>query len=113
MAGQAQSVGTGERRPGVPLLAAVILLFLYAWPRLVVGAFGVDSPWTSHLYKYGFGAVFFFIGVYLVLRTGACDLRRYHDRGGFRLTLFGFFWFTVLHALWILAALAVPFKGGQ
>jgi len=91
--------------------AAGILLFTLAWPRLLTGVFGVDSPWTSHLYKYGFGAVFFFTGVFIVLKAGACNRKRYQDRFWFRFLIFGFFWYLILHTLWIVAALTIPFMG--
>jgi len=95
----------------VMLSAAVILVIVYALPRVLVATFGVDSPWTSYFYKYGFGAIFFFIGVFLTLKSGACDLKRGHDRFWFRFLIIGFFWYLGMHGLWILASLHIPFLG--
>jgi len=108
---ETKPVKEAGRRHYVMVMAAVILLFVFTWPRLLVGVFGVDSPWTSHLYKYGFGAVFFFTGVFIVLKGGACNRERYQDRFWFRFLIIGFFWYLLLHALWITASLTIPFLG--
>lgn len=95
----------------VMLTAAVILVVVYALPRVLVATFGVDSPWTSYFYKYGFGAIFFFVGVFIVLKGGACNLKRGHDRFWFRFLILGFFWYLAMHGLWIVASLTIPFLG--
>ena len=91
----------------VPLLA-----FIYAFPRLLISTFGLESPWTNYFYMYGFGAVFFGFGVALILKTGACQFKRGRDSHWFKILISGFVFFASLHAFWILLALNVPVKGG-
>ena len=96
----------------VLVTALLVVLAIFVWPRLLVDVFGVDSPWTSYLYKYGFGAIFFFIGVFLTLKSGACNLKRGQDRFWFRFLILGFFWYLAMHGLWIVNALVFPLRGG-
>jgi len=110
---ETKAVKAGGGKNYVPIITAIILVFIFAWPRLLVGVFGIDSPWTSHLYKYGFGAVFFFTGVFIVLKNGACNLKRYQDRLWFRYLIIGFFWYLILHALWITASITTQFLGDK
>jgi hypothetical protein len=95
----------------VIMMAAFVLAITWLIPRFLVGWFGLESPWTSYLYKYLLGTVFFFVGVFLVLKGGACNLKRPQDRYWFRFLILGLFWYISLHGLWILGALSVPFKG--
>jgi hypothetical protein len=92
-------------------VTAILLIFIYSYPRLIISWLGKDNPWTSYLYLYGFGAAFFMMGIFIILRTGACRLDRGHDKLWFVVLLLGFLFFSVIHALWIVAALNIPYLG--
>lgn len=93
------------------LRIAVALLVIYAYPRLVVAWLGTDSPWTSYLYMYGLGFGFFSIGIWLILKSGACVFGRGRDTFWFGVLIGGFIFFAGLHAAWIVAAQQIPFLG--
>ncbi|MEX0325662.1 MAG: hypothetical protein AB3N33_06200 [Puniceicoccaceae bacterium] len=92
-------------------VTAVLLIYIYAYPRLIISWLGTDNPWTSYLYLYGFGAGFFMMGIFIILRTGACQLDRGHDKIWFWVLMLGFIFFAVVHALWIVASLNIPYLG--
>jgi hypothetical protein len=95
----------------VGITALVILFVVYFYPRFLVRTLGPADPWTSYLYQYGMGLMVFLVGLALILRTGACQLGRGRDGFWFKVLLGGFVFFAALHALWILAALHIPFLG--
>lgn len=107
----AEKVVEKSRAHVVVVVATLVLIFSYAFPRILVAVFGVESPWTAYLYKYGFGGVFFFIGVYIILRNKSCILGRGRDTLWFKWLILGFIAYAAVHALWILAALHLPFYG--
>jgi len=94
-----------------PLVAAGLLMIIYALPRLLVRWLGESDPWASYFYQYGFGLIFFLIGILLIRLSGACRPGRGRDRLWFRVLLGGFVFYAAGHALWIWAALRVPFLG--
>jgi hypothetical protein len=57
------------------------------------------------------GLIFFLIGLWVILKSGACRPGRGHDRFWLGVLIGGFIFFALLHAVWILAALHVPFLG--
>jgi len=87
------------------------LAFIYAFPRILVNRLGEANPWTSYLYLYGFGLWFFLIGIWLIRTSGACRPGRGRDGFWFGVLIGGFVFFALLHAVWIIAALNIPFKG--
>ena len=95
------------------VIALVLLAFIYAYPRLIIAWLGEGNPWTSYLYLYGFGLVFFLMGIYLIFHYGSCQLVRGHDTFWFGILIGGFVFFASLHAVWILASLHIPYLGGQ
>ena len=92
-------------------VTVILLLFIYFYPRLIISWLGVDNPWTSYLYLYGFGGGFFMMGIFIILRTGSCQLGRGHDSLWFWILLLGFLFFATVHALWIVASLNIPYLG--
>jgi hypothetical protein len=98
-------IGTG--------ITVVLLAFIYTYPRLIIAWLGEGSPWTSYLYLYGFGLVFFLMGIYIILRSGACRLGRGRDSFWFGVLFAGFVFFAAMHAAWIVAAQKIPYLGGQ
>jgi len=89
-----------------------VLIFTYFFPRVLIAALGASDPWTSYLYQYGFGAITFGIGIFLILKTGSCKLGRGNDTFWFKWIIVGFFLFAITHLVWILLALYIPVKGG-
>ena len=94
-------------------LTAVLLAVIYSYPRWIISKLGESSPWTSYLYQYGFGLVFFLMGIYLILKSGACKLGRGRDSFWLKVLFGGFIFFASAHALWIMASLNIPYLGGQ
>jgi hypothetical protein len=101
-----------RNRKLIPVVAAVILYTVYAYPRYLIGSLGLDNPWTPYGYLYGFGLLFFLLGLWLIRAAGACRPGRGHDRFWFGVLIGGFVFFASLHAVWILAALHLPYRGG-
>lgn len=96
----------------VSLAVLFCLAFFFFFPRVLVQKLGLDSPWVSYLYLYGNGLVVFLIGLWVILRSGACKLGRGRDTFWFLVLLGGYVFFAVMHAAWTLAALRIPFRGG-
>ena len=89
----------------------LVLVIIYFYPRLLVKLLGEANPWTSYLYQYGLGLIVFLIGIWMIISTKACQLGRGHDTFWFRVLLGGFVFFALVHAIWILAALKIPYLG--
>lgn len=103
-------------RPIKKIVTAVVVIvallaMVYIYPRFLVSRLGEASPWTSYLYQYGFGLVVFLIGIILILRSGACRFGRGHDTFWFGVLIVGFLVFSIGHAVWIWAALSMPYLG--
>lgn len=63
-----------------------------------------DRVWLPYLYLYGVGGILFLGGLYLVLRSGALDLKRPSHRRWLGVLVFGLFWYMGLHLAGTLAA---------
>lgn len=61
--------------------------------------------WLTYLYQYGLGGVVFLLGLFLIVKSRACDLSRRNERIWFLFLIVGFLWYAGLHLLWTLAAL--------
>jgi hypothetical protein len=61
--------------------------------------------WLPYIYLYGLGGIFFISGMLLVKKAGAIDLTKKRHRYWYKVLIFGFFYFMILHAVWILAAM--------
>ena len=95
----------------IPILAVIILAFIFVFPRIILSNFDPGNPWACYLYQYGFGLVTFLVGLLLVMKTGSLKLGRGRDTFWFIWIVGGFFLFAGGHALWILIALNTPVKG--
>ncbi len=93
------------------VVVTLLLLCTYYYPRLLIARLGEANPWTSYLYQYGFGLIVFVVGLWVILKTGACKLGRGRDSLWFGVLLAGFAMFSTLHALWIVAAQNLPYLG--
>lgn len=61
--------------------------------------------WLPYIYLYGIGGLFFVTGMILVKKAGGYNPLRKRHRFWWKVTIAGFFYFMVLHFIWILAAL--------
>ena len=92
-------------------ILSLFLIFAFCFPRLLIENLGETNPWTSYFYHYGFGLLYTGSGLWLAVKTKACDFLRSGDRLWFGLIIMGFFYFACLHAFWIHKALSLPIKG--
>ena len=102
-----------SRKLEIILIIAGVLAFVFFFPRLIIRWLGETSPWTPYLYLYGLGLVTFLIGLRVILRARSLQFGRGRDSAWFVVLLFGYAFFALLHAAWILASLYLPFKGGS
>ncbi|KUG26664.1 hypothetical protein ASZ90_003507 [hydrocarbon metagenome] len=63
------------------------------------------NVWLPYIYLYGVGGFFFIIGMWIVKKAGGYNPARKRHRYWWRITIAGFFYFMVLHLVWILIAL--------
>jgi len=96
----------------IPVLILFSLLFTYFYPRFLIAELGESNPWTSYLYLYGFGSLFFGVGLLLITKSGACVFGRGQDSKWFTVLCTGFVFLMSLHAIWIYLALSIPVNSG-
>lgn len=89
-----------------------LAVFIFIFPRVLISWLGEENPWTNYLYLYVFGLIYFGSGMVLIRKTGACKKGRGRDDFWWKVLIAGFCFFASLHAIWIVMALSVPFKGG-
>ena len=95
----------------IGVLIPVIAAFVYFYPRLLIELLGKENPWTSYLYKYTFGLIFFSLGILMVIRTGACKPGRGRDSLWLSILIGGFIFFASFHGIWVFMSLYWPVKG--
>ncbi|MEE9166102.1 MAG: hypothetical protein V3U24_01350 [Candidatus Neomarinimicrobiota bacterium] len=64
-----------------------------------------SRTWLPYIYLYGVGGIFFLVGLWIILRYRSLNLQLKRDRSWFRVLLFGFVWYAMIHAVVIWAAL--------
>lgn len=64
-----------------------------------------SRTWLPYIYLYAVGGIFFLTGLILVMRHRSLNIKFRKDRWWFRILLFGFGWYALIHAAIILAAL--------
>ena len=64
-----------------------------------------ENTWLPFIYLYGVGGIFFLTGMLLIRKTGAVDFSKKLHRYWYKVMIFGFVYFVLLHTLLILAAL--------
>lgn len=94
----------------IGILIPVVLNIVYFYPRFLIGWLGKENPWTSYLYQYTFGLVFFSLGILLILRTRACVIGRGRDSLWLSIIIGGFIFFASFHALWVYMSLYWPVR---
>ena len=65
----------------------------------------ITHTWIPFLYLYGVGGIFFLIGMILIRRSKAIDLKKKRHRFWYRVMIFGFFYFVAFHAITTLIGL--------
>jgi len=63
------------------------------------------NSWLPFIYLYGVGGVFFFSGLYIIVKSGSLNLQKKHHLWWIRVLVAGFFFFLFIHAALIIAAL--------
>jgi hypothetical protein len=63
------------------------------------------DSWMPFIYLYVVGGLFFFSGMYIIKISGAIDLTRKRHRFWYKVLFFGYFYFVLMHAILIIAAL--------
>jgi hypothetical protein len=64
-----------------------------------------SHTWLPFIYLYAAGGIFFFAGMIVIRKAKGIDMRLKRDRKWWRILLFGYFYFMLIHALLIVAAL--------
>ncbi|MCK5331534.1 MAG: hypothetical protein KAK01_09000 [Candidatus Marinimicrobia bacterium] len=65
----------------------------------------IQHTWLPYLYLYLVGGAFFLLGMIIIRKSGAINLKLKKHRFWNRVLIFGFFWFVVMHAILTHAAL--------
>ncbi len=65
------------------------------------------NVWGTYLYQFIVGGIFFALALFIVVKTGAADLRLKKERQWFMWLIIGFIGLAVFFAGWILLALNV------
>jgi hypothetical protein len=63
------------------------------------------DTWLPYIYLYVVGGIFFLFGMWIIKRSGAIDLTIKRHRYWYRVMIFGYFYFVLMHFIWIIAAL--------
>jgi hypothetical protein len=63
------------------------------------------DSWLPFIYLYVGGGIFFVAGMIMIRKTKALDMQLKRHRFWWRIMIFGFFYFLIMHALLIIAAL--------
>lgn len=90
------------------MACGLILAFVFFLPRVLADSLGAESPWTSFIYMYALGGIFFMIGNWIAMSTGAVKWHRKSDRFWFLSVILGFGFFFSLHGFWIFYAINSP-----
>ncbi|MCJ7552274.1 MAG: hypothetical protein MUO34_00190 [Ignavibacteriaceae bacterium] len=64
-----------------------------------------ENTWLPFLYLYGVGGFCFLVGMIIVRKSGALNMNSKRHKRWFRILIFGYFYFVVIHATLIIAAL--------
>ncbi len=64
-----------------------------------------SHSWLPFLYLYVGGGIFFIIGIIITIKAGSMDLKKKKHRYWFKVLIFGFFWFMIIHFILTYAAL--------
>jgi len=63
------------------------------------------NTWLPFIYLYVGGGIFFLMGLIIIRKSKALDMRQKRHRFWWKALIFGYFYFMALHAFLIIAAL--------
>ena len=63
------------------------------------------DTWLPYIYLYVAGGIFFLVGLIIIRKSGALDMKNKKHRFWYKVIIFGFIYFAVMHALLTVAAL--------
>lgn len=86
----------------------LLSVVVFSLPRVLLHYLGENNPWTSFIYIYVLGGIFFSIGLRITLSQHALKLNLKADRIWFRGVILGYIFFLSLHGAWIYFALHGP-----
>lgn len=61
--------------------------------------------WLPFIYLYGVGGIFFLVGMIIIKKSGAVNLKIKRHRYWYKVLILGFFYFAALHAFFTILAL--------
>ena len=64
-----------------------------------------DRTWLPYIYLYGAGGILFLIGIFIILRNNAINLKFHKHRKWMFILFGGFVWYALIHAIFILLGL--------
>jgi hypothetical protein len=67
-----------------------------------------DRTWLPYIYLYGVGGILFLVGIIIILRYKAINLKFRRHRKWMFVLISGFIWYALIHAVLILIG-----QGGQ
>ena len=106
----ARGIELMQRIP-LPIIIVCVLAFVFVFPRLLLSRWGPNDPWLNYFYQYGFGLIVFVIGLWVVLGSGSLKPGRGRESRWLKILVAGFVVYASVHALWIVLAVGLPFKG--
>lgn len=65
----------------------------------------IFQTWIPFIYLYVVGGVFFFSGMYIIIKSGSLNLAKRQHRFWVKVLFGGFFFFALMHAFLIISAL--------
>ncbi|HAB52136.1 MAG TPA: hypothetical protein DCE80_08215 [Ignavibacteriales bacterium] len=65
----------------------------------------IIQTWLPFIYLYVVGGLFFFVGIYIIIKSDSLNLKKKQHRFWLRVLIGGFFFFMFLHAFLIISAL--------
>lgn len=77
------------------------LSIIYALPRLLSLYLTHENPWSSYIYMYTLGGLFFLTGLIVVIKTNSLNLNLKSDRIWLSNMILGFVFFISLHGAWV------------
>ncbi|MBU2492837.1 MAG: hypothetical protein KJ571_09460 [Bacteroidetes bacterium] len=64
-----------------------------------------SETWLPYIYLYGVGGIFFLAGMIIARKSNALDITKKKHRYWYKVLIFGYLYFMIIHALLIIAAL--------
>jgi zinc transporter ZupT len=76
-------------------------------PRTFLGFWNMNffNTWLPFIYLYVGGGIFFVAGMILIRKAKSIDMRLKQDQFWWKALIFGYFYFALIHAFLIFAAL--------